>query len=120
GVARALVHEVVAQLRAAGAEAIELEVVASNRDALAVYERWGFEPAVYVLAAGAAQLEQRLASGAAGGGRTFGSVHVQTDDRTAVEHAVAKFLPRLGRSGGTEISEQRNGWVAVYDELCDR
>ena len=119
GVARALVREVVRWLRDQGAAAVELEVLATNEIALAVYEHWGFEPAVHVLAADVEALEQRLAADASGG-RTFGSVHVQTDDRTAVERATAKFLPRLGRSGGTEVSEARNGWVAVYDELCSR
>jgi hypothetical protein len=51
---------------------------------------------------------------------SFGSIHVQTDDRSAVEREVAKYLPRFGQSGGTEISEPRNGWIAVYDELSDR
>jgi GNAT superfamily N-acetyltransferase len=118
GIARALVHRVVEWLRAHGAEAIELEVVASNADARAVYERWGFETSVLVLAADLPRLQDRL--GAQPRGRTFGSVHVQTDDRAVVERTVAKVLPRLGQSAGTEISEARNGWVAVYDELCDR
>jgi ribosomal protein S18 acetylase RimI-like enzyme len=119
GVARALVHDVVEGLRGRGVVALELEVLTSNTDAQAVYERWGFEPYMLTLVADAAKLEQRLAPGGRGG-RTFGSVHVQTDDRDAVERAVAKFLPRLGRSAGTEVSEPRNGWVAVYDELCSR
>jgi len=120
GVAAALVRELVTELRARGAEAVELEVLAANADALAVYERWGFAPSMHVLAADAEALERRLASPEAGGGRTFGSVHVQTDDRDAVERAVAKFLPRLGHTAGTEVSTPRNGWVAVYDELCSR
>src|SRR5262249_24535170 len=47
-------------------------------------------------------------------------IHVQTDDRSAVEREVAKYLPRFGHSAGTEISEPRNGWTAIYDELSDR
>src|SRR5207245_6798784 len=38
----------------------------------------------------------------------------------AVERAVHKYVRRLGRSAGSEVSEPRNGWVAVYDELGDR
>jgi ribosomal protein S18 acetylase RimI-like enzyme len=118
GIARELVHGVVAELRRQGAESIELEVVSTNADAQAIYSRWGFEPYMLVLVADAARLEQRLAERSHG--RTFGSVHVQTDDRAVVERTVAKVLPRLGRSAGTEVSQPRNGWTAVYDELCDR
>jgi ribosomal protein S18 acetylase RimI-like enzyme len=120
GVARALVHEVVEGLLGDGVVALELEVLTSNHDAQAVYERWGFEPYMLTLVADAAKLEQRLAPGSGSAGRTFGSVHVQTDDRDSVERAVAKFLPRLGRTAGTEVSQPRNGWVAIYDELCSR
>jgi GNAT superfamily N-acetyltransferase len=119
GVARELVRELAAELRAHGAQSIELEVNYDNADARAVYERWGFEPTMLVLAADAEQLELRVRGGAPTG-RTFGSVHVQTDDRAVVERSVAKVLPRLGRSAGTEVAEPRNGWTAVYDELCDR
>jgi hypothetical protein len=47
-------------------------------------------------------------------------VHVQTDNERAVEQAVRKYIPRFGRSGGSAVVGPRNGWVAVYDELCDR
>jgi GNAT superfamily N-acetyltransferase len=118
GTARTLVHEFVMRARARGAEAIELEVLTSNANARTIYGRWGFDEYMLTLVADASELEQRLGDRATG--RTFGSVHVQTDDRAAVERAVAKYLPRLGRSAGTEVSEARNGWIAVYDELCDR
>ena len=52
--------------------------------------------------------------------QSFGSLHVQTDDRAGVERAVAQFLPRVGRSEWTEVAASANGWVAVVDELCDR
>jgi GNAT superfamily N-acetyltransferase len=119
GIARALVHKVVQELRAEGAESLELEVLTSNGDARAVYARWGFEPYMLTLVSDAARLEERL-GGDGPRGRSFGSVHVQTDDRAVVERTVAKVLPRLGRSAGTEVSQPRNGWTAVYDELCDR
>jgi ribosomal protein S18 acetylase RimI-like enzyme len=118
GLGRALVHEVARRLREEGVQVVRLEVSATNRDALAVYDRWGFRPEFHTLVVEAAALEQRL--GKREQGRSFGSVHVQTDDRAAVERAVEKAVPRLGRSAGTEISEARNGWIAVYDELSDR
>lgn len=117
GIAGELVRELVERLRAAGVESLELEVRADNPDARSVYERWGFEPAMLVLTADAAELARRV--GPRPNGPTFGSVHVQTDDRAAVERTVAKIVPRLGRSAGTEVSSARNGWIAVYDQLCD-
>ena len=117
-VAAQLVREVVARLRALGAEVVRLDVMASNTAARAIYERWGFSPEELVLVARLDALETRV--GAAPEGPTFGSVHVQTDDRTAVERAVSRYVPRLGRSAGTEVSEPRNGWVAVHDELASR
>jgi ribosomal protein S18 acetylase RimI-like enzyme len=118
GLAADLVREVVARLRALGAEVVRLEVLASNTAARAIYDRWGFTPDELLLVARLDALEARVSGGPEG--PTFGSVHVQTDDRTAVERAVSRYVPRLGRSAGTEVSEPRNGWVAVYDELASR
>ena len=117
GVAGELVGEVVARRREAGATVLELEVLASNAAARAVYERWGFAPHELTLAAPLEEIDRRLAPPS---GPTFGSVHVQTDDLGAVERAVAKIVPRLGRSAGSTVTGPRNGWVAVHDELCDR
>ena len=117
GVAAELVREVVALLAEQGVEMLELDVLAANTDARAIYERWGFTPVQYDLAAPLAELERRLERVS---GPTFGSVHVQTDDVGAVERAVQKALPRLGRSAGTSVTGPHNGWVAVHDELLDR
>jgi ribosomal protein S18 acetylase RimI-like enzyme len=118
GVAAELVRETAARLRALGAEMLELEVLATNEAARAVYEAWGFAPVELTLGAPLDKLEQRVVPRAAG--PTFGSIHVQTDDGGAVERAVHKVLPRLGRSAGTTVTGPRNGWVAVHDDLCDR
>ena len=60
GVAAELVREVAAQLRERGAEVLELEVLASNGGARAVYERWGFAPHELTLAAPIDRLVERL------------------------------------------------------------
>jgi ribosomal protein S18 acetylase RimI-like enzyme len=117
GFAAALVREVAARLRESGVEMLELEVLAANDLARSVYERWGMRPIELTLAAPVDELAARLEPAA---GPTFGSVHVQTDDTGAVERAVQKVLPRMGRSAGTAVSGPRNGWVAVHDDLCDR
>ena len=31
-----------------------------------------------------------------------------------------KHVPRFGRSAGSAISQPRNGWIAIYDDLVDR
>lgn len=117
GVAGELVRETASRLRARGAEVLELEVLASNTGARAVYERWGFAPHELTLAAPVDALVQRLSRAA---GPTFGSVHVQTDDTGAVERAVQKMLPRMGRGGEVSVSGAENGWVRVRTELTDR
>jgi len=118
GIAAELLRETAASLHAHGAEMLELEVLASNEAARAVYERWGFVPVELTLVAPLDTLAQRVVPRAAG--PTFGSLHVQTDDSGAVERAVHKVLPRLGQSAGTNVTGPRNGWVAVHDELCSR
>jgi ribosomal-protein-alanine N-acetyltransferase len=118
GVAAELVREAAARLREQGADMLELEVLASNSGARAVYERWGFAPVELTLAAPIDALVQRLA--ASPKGPTFGSIHVQTDDQGVVERAVQKALPRFGRSAGTTVTRPTNGWVAIHDELSDR
>jgi hypothetical protein len=118
GVAHELVREAAEQLQARGIEMLELEVLASNGDARAVYERWGFAPVELTLAAPVDALVERLSRSA--DGPTFGSVHVQTDDTSSVERAVRKALPRMGHSEQTMVSDAHNGWVTVRDELADR
>ncbi len=118
GVARELTREAAARLQERGADVLELEVLASNAHARAVYERWGFQPAELTLAVPIDALGQRLAAQPAG--PTFGFVHVQTDDIGAVERTVQKTLPRLGRFETVDVAEATNGWVAVRSDLTDR
>jgi GNAT superfamily N-acetyltransferase len=117
GIAHELVREVAEQLRADGVDVLELEVLASNTEARAVYERWGFAPVELTLAAPVGALLDRLGRS---DGPTFGSIHVQTDDTGAVERDVHKALPRMGHSEHTMVGGAHNGWVTVRDELCDR
>jgi hypothetical protein len=104
------VREVVARLRAAGAEMLELEVLASNAEARAIYDRWGFKPVELTLGAPLAQLEQRLAEAE---GPTFGFVHVQTDDVEKVRRDAIKVL-RLEPD-----VEVEGGWVRVRSDPTD-
>jgi ribosomal protein S18 acetylase RimI-like enzyme len=119
GIAEALTREVVETYRAAGADYLQLEVVPTNAPARSVYARWGFRETQIELVAPIEALAQRL--GAPEDGTSYGSIHVQTDDAGAVERAVRQFVPRLpGRSRGSLVSGPRDGWVTVYDDVCDR
>src|SRR5919201_2135853 len=100
------------------AAVLTLGVQVTNEDARNAYERLGFQTESLRLFATIEQLLER--SERAPAGASFGSVHVQTDNETAVEQAVRKYVPRFGRSGGSVVVGPRNGWVAIYDELCDR
>jgi GNAT superfamily N-acetyltransferase len=118
GLARALIGAAAARLRELGASRVTVEVFPGAEPAMALYERLGFAPHTVNLLT----IVQALTGSAdVAGGRSFGSVHVQTDDLGAVESAVDAFVPRLpGSSRGTAVAPPRNGWTAVYDELCDR
>jgi ribosomal protein S18 acetylase RimI-like enzyme len=118
GLASELVAEAVAVAQSRGLDVLELTVLEDNADARAVYERWGFAPVEHILAAPLDTLARRLAQKL--DGPTFGFVHVQTDDTSAIERAVAKVLPRLGRSEASEVRAPADGWVAVRSDLTDR
>jgi hypothetical protein len=101
--------------RSNGKESVRVEV---TRDAAPAWARAGFSETARVVEARVEALESRLAGSA---GRSFGSVHVQTDDVDGVVRAVRQFVPRMpGSSKGSVVTSPRNGWVAVYDELTDR
>jgi ribosomal protein S18 acetylase RimI-like enzyme len=110
GLAADLVREAIKRLREAGAEVLELEVLASNTEARAIYERWGLKPIELTLGAPLADLEQRLAPA---DGPTFGFVHVQTDDVEKVKRDAAKVL-RLEPD-----VEVEGNWVRVRSDATD-
>jgi ribosomal protein S18 acetylase RimI-like enzyme len=119
GVAKALVHEVVRALDDEGVEALDLEVMASNAVARAVYQRWGFQEDALTLVASVPALLTRLDPGA--DAASYGSIHVQTDDVAAVVRALEIYVPRLpGRSRGSVARPAQNGYVTVFDDACDR
>ena len=118
GVGRELLAELVTPAREAGLEHVSLEVLLANHDARRLYERLGFVPVDMFMVAPLAAFAERVATDERPA--SVASLHVQTDDETAVERAVKQFLPRLGRSAWTEVTPPENGWVTVVDELCDR
>jgi len=118
GVATDLMREVLAAFREQGIEQLDLEVVASNAVARSLYVRWGLRDEVMIMTGAIADLEARLGRQEAS---SFGSIHLQTDNLSAVEQAVRQFVPRLpGGSRGSLVVPPRSGWIAVYDDVCDR
>lgn len=115
GVLHALMREALAEGRARGATRVTLGVLAANEPAVAAWRRLGFEP--YALAMAAPLDAVRV-----GDDRppSSGAAYVQTDDHDAVARAVAKYLPRIGRSESTNVGQPSNGWTRVDDELCSR
>lgn len=114
GVTKALLAEFAARAREAGIEHMTLDVATDNHAGREVWRRLGFSEWALRLTAPLDRLERGRE-----GGESYASLHVQTDDRDAVDAAVAKYLPRLGGSGA-RVEGPRNGWIAVYAELVDR
>ena len=118
GVMKALLREAAARLAERGVRYVSLDVLSDNTVARAVWERLGFREVQRTMVTELETLAGRVADEERP--PSFGSIHVQTDDERSVARAIEQFLPRLGRSGGTTIAEPRNGWIGVYDDLCDR
>ena len=118
GLLKRLMTLVLEEGRSRGATRVTLDVMANNHVAIAAWRRLGFEPEKLYMAASLAAVAER----SAGDQRppSHGAIYVQTDDHDAVEQAVAKNLPRIGRSAATTVSQPRNGWTRVDDELCSR
>jgi ribosomal protein S18 acetylase RimI-like enzyme len=114
GVATALIRACVDEVKEKGATRISLDVLSSNTTARAVWSRLGFDEVALVMEAPVDALERRLAPAVAGASRA--STHVQSDDHTSVERAVAQFVPRLD---APEIGAAANGWIRIADPLID-
>jgi ribosomal protein S18 acetylase RimI-like enzyme len=118
GIGTELMREVLAAFRSLGIEHLDLDVMASNHVARSLYARWGLKDEVVIMTGTVAGLQERLGSQEAG---SFGSIHIQSDDLSRVEQAVRQFVPRLpGGSRGSLVAPPRGGWIAVYDDVCDR
>jgi hypothetical protein len=108
-------RRLVEEARADGEEEIVLETTHEAGDA---WIRAGFTELARTLTA---PVETLAAHVGARREASLGSIHVQTDEVDSVARAVRQFVPRLpGRSRGSAVAPPRDGWVSVYDELCDR
>ena len=118
GIGTELMREVLAAFRSEQIHHLDLEVMAANHVARSLYARWGLKDEVVIMTGSVAALEEKLGSQEAG---SFGSIHIQSDDLSAVEQAVRQFVPRLpGGSKGSLVAPPGSGWIAVLDDVCDR
>jgi ribosomal protein S18 acetylase RimI-like enzyme len=118
GIGTELMREVLAAFHERGIEQFDLDVLASNHVARSLYARWGLKDEVVIMVGSVAGLEEKLGSQEAA---SFGSIHLQTDNLSAIEQAVRQFVPRLpGGSRGSLVTPPRGGWITVYDDVCDR
>jgi ribosomal protein S18 acetylase RimI-like enzyme len=114
GVATALLRECASDAREHGAEWVSMDVLASNDVARRVWRTLGFDEVELVLSQPLDALERRLAEAPVGASRA--STHVQTDDSTSVERALAQFVPRLE---APDVRDATNGWIRIADPLLD-
>ena len=118
GVLKQLMATALEEGRSRGSTRVTLDVMADNHVAVTAWKRLGFEPEKLYMAAAL-----DVVAGLSGSGEhrpSHGSLFAQTDDHDAVQQAVAKYMPRIGRSAGTTVDQPSNGWTRVDDELCNR
>ena len=109
------VRRLIEEARADGADVVEIETTHEDGDA---WIRAGFTETARVLQAPVDALEEHHGAREE---RSFGSLHVQSDDVDAVVRAVRQFVPRLpGGSQGSVVLPPADGWTSAYDELTDR
>lgn len=110
-----LVRDLVAHFREQGLAHVSLNVELPNDEALAYWRRLGFTDYRRSLLTDLEALERRLTAGDVD---STGSIHLQTDDLSAVEQAVARWVPRVVRSASSVVAPPRNGWIGVYDDVA--
>jgi ribosomal protein S18 acetylase RimI-like enzyme len=113
GVAKALLRACVDDAHTRGAQFVTLDVVTSNAEAVAVWARLGFEEIAKFMSTPLDKLEARLSADEAK--PSHASTHVQSDDETSVQRAVAQFLPRLA---DPEITAAES-WMRIVDPVLD-
>jgi ribosomal protein S18 acetylase RimI-like enzyme len=113
GVAKSLLRACVDDAKSRGARYVSLDVLTANETALVVWRRLGFEEYAKFMATSLDALEARLA--VPDTRRSHATTHVQSDDETSVDRAIAQFLPRL-ESPGVRRGES---WLRIADPVLD-
>jgi ribosomal protein S18 acetylase RimI-like enzyme len=114
GLVKALLERALEDVKGQGVTLVTLEALKGNEPALTVWQRLGFEAVEFFMAAPLDALELRLAKTPDGPSRA--STHVQSDDKTSVERALAQFVPRLQ---SPDLRDAENGWIRIVDPVMD-
>jgi ribosomal protein S18 acetylase RimI-like enzyme len=114
GLIKQLLEQAIRDVKAQGARLVTLEALKANEPALTVWNRLGFEAVEYFMATPLDVFERRLVDTPEGPSRA--STHVQSDDRTSVERALDRFVPRLG---SPDVRDAQHGWIRVADPVID-
>jgi ribosomal protein S18 acetylase RimI-like enzyme len=115
GIGRELLRRVSDTALAHGSTHLVLDVDSTNREAIAFYERLGFEESAKILRVAIDVLLRERGEAP----ESIGALHVQSDDAQAVERVVSEYLPRLLRGGSARVEGGR-AWTAVRVEPFDR
>jgi ribosomal protein S18 acetylase RimI-like enzyme len=114
GIAKALLAECIRESKEKGATVVSLDVLTTNTEARAVWQRLGFEEVQLALATPLEALERRLA--ARPSGRSRSTTHVQSDDGLSILRALAQSVPRLDTA---DVDSTANGWIRITHPLLD-
>jgi len=115
GVGIGLLRMAAADAAARGCTHVVLEVHSRNREALAFYQRLGFEEEAKIMRVDVGG----LAEPAEPQSPDIGAVHVQTDDSDAVARVVRQYLPRIDRNASAAV-DRGTAWTVVRVEADDR
>ena len=114
GVITKLLEHAIGDVKKRGTTLVTLEALKGNEPALTVWKRLGFEAVEYFMATPLEALERRLVDAHEGPSRA--STHVQSDDRTSVERALERFVPRLD---SPDVRDAQHGWIRIADPVMD-
>ena len=114
GLIKQLLEHAIRDVKEQGARLVTLEALKGNEPALTVWKRLGFEAVEYFMATPLDALELRLVDAPEGPSRA--STHVQSDDRTSVERALERFVPRLE---SPDVRDAQHGWIRIADPVID-
>jgi ribosomal protein S18 acetylase RimI-like enzyme len=114
GLGRELLHRVGSAAAERGVTHVLLDVDSKNREAIAFYERLGFEEIakIYRIPLDGLLREEEPKAESVGG------LHVQTDDVQAVERVVTEYLPRVRRGASGQVAGGRT-WTVVHIDPFD-
>jgi ribosomal protein S18 acetylase RimI-like enzyme len=115
GLGRELMRRVAEAATGHGSTHVVLDVDSRNEEAIAFYERLGFEEGAKIMRVEVDALLREPEPA----GESRGALHVQSDDAEAVERVVNDYLPRLLRTASATV-ERGRAWTVVRIHPFDR